>query len=211
MGRQARCLSLSSDHGGAVHQGSISLLLPHGSEKQGEHVHQQARTILQSAGETIGQEGKEGLFNEDPVWRLWSSGLSSNGLDLSDLLLTTSTGLGKALVVTAAMGLMATTRKEPLPGEILAHLTTPSSIQPWAMATTNQCSHLQLPHQSPTRRLLNKDKRRNVTDEMDISSLKVPNQLMQPSHLHMALMHSNIVACTNNANSSHSNIVACTN
>merc|ERR1719187_3124584 len=96
---------------------------------------------------------------------------------------------------------MATTRKEPLPGEILAHLTTPSSIQPWAMATTNQCSHLQLPHQSPTRRLLNKDKRRNVTDEMDISSLKVP------SHLRMALMHSNIVACTNNANSSHSNIV----
>ena len=29
-------------------------------------MHQQARTILQSAGETIGQEGKEGLFNEDP-------------------------------------------------------------------------------------------------------------------------------------------------
>ena len=28
-------------------------------------MHQQARTILQPAGETIGQEGKEGLFNED--------------------------------------------------------------------------------------------------------------------------------------------------
>ena len=36
-----------------------------GSEKQGEHVHQQAGTILQPAGETVGQEGKEGLFNED--------------------------------------------------------------------------------------------------------------------------------------------------
>ena len=29
-------------------------------------MHQQARTILQSVGETVGQEGKEGLFNEDP-------------------------------------------------------------------------------------------------------------------------------------------------
>ena len=37
-----------------------------GSEEQGEHVHQQTRTILQPAGETTGQEGKEGLFNEDP-------------------------------------------------------------------------------------------------------------------------------------------------
>merc|ERR1719204_2860830 len=82
----------------------------------------------------------------------------------------------------------------------------PSSIQLWAMATTNQCSHLPLPHQSPIRRLLMKDKRRNVTDEMDISP-KVPNQLLQPSHLRMVLMHSNIVACTNNASSSHSNIV----
>ena len=36
-----------------------------GSEKQGEHVHQQARTILQPAGETVGQEGKEGLLDED--------------------------------------------------------------------------------------------------------------------------------------------------
>ena len=44
----------------------MTLYLLQGSEKQGEHVHQQARTILQSAGETIGQEGKEGLFNEDP-------------------------------------------------------------------------------------------------------------------------------------------------
>merc|ERR1719394_1888727 len=75
---------------------------------------------------------------------------------------------------------MATTRKAPLPGKILVHLSTPSSIQPWAMATTNQRSHLPLPHQSPTRRLLMKDKRRNVTDEMVIS-LKVPNQLLQPS------------------------------
>ena len=29
-------------------------------------MHQQTRTILQSAGETVGQEGKEGLFNENP-------------------------------------------------------------------------------------------------------------------------------------------------
>ena len=29
-------------------------------------MHQQAGTILQSAGETVGQEGKEGLFNENP-------------------------------------------------------------------------------------------------------------------------------------------------
>merc|ERR1719447_2582686 len=104
------------------------------------------------------------------------------------------------------MVLMAITRKAPLPGEILAHLSTPSSIQPWVMATTNQGSHLPLPHQSPTRRLLMKDKRRNVTDETDISP-KVPNHLLQPSHLCLVLMHSNIVACTNNANSSHSNIV----
>merc|ERR1719318_1797606 len=90
--------------------------------------------------------------------------------------------------------------------EILAHLSTPSSIQPWVMAITNQRSHLPLPHQSPARRLLTMDKRRNVTDEMDISP-KVPNQLLQPSHLCMALMHRNIVACTNNANPSHSTIV----
>merc|ERR1719341_2083880 len=31
------------------------------------------------------------------------------------------------------------------------------------MATTNQRTHLPLPHQSPTRRLLMKDERRNVT------------------------------------------------
>merc|ERR1712147_584623 len=149
----------------------------------------------------------------DAEIRIWdimtpctSALLVPRALDLSDLLLTTSTGLGKALVASAAMVLMATTRKAPLPGEILAHLSTPSSIQPWAMATTNQRSHLPLPHQSPTRRLLMKDKRRNVTDEMG-SSPKAPNQLLQPSHLRMALMHSNIVACTNNANSSHGNIV----
>merc|ERR1719204_825273 len=112
-----------------------------------------------------------------------------------------------ALVVSEAMGLMATTRKALLPGEILVHLSSPSSIQPWAMATTNQRSPLPLPHQSPTRRLLMRDKRRNVTDEMDITSPKVPNQLLQPSHLCLAHMHSNTVACTNNANSSHSNIV----
>merc|ERR1719204_1973324 len=111
-----------------------------------------------------------------------------------------------ALVVSEAMGLMATTRKALLPGEILVHLSSPSSIQLWATATTNQRSPLQLPHQSPTRRLLMKDKRRNVTDAMDIS-LKAPNQLLQPSHLCTALMHSNIAACTNNVNSSHSNIV----
>merc|ERR1719474_2468817 len=133
--------------------------------------------------------------------------LVPKALDLSDLLPTTSTGLGKALVASAAMGLMATTRKVLLLGEIPAHLSTPSLIQPWAMATTNQCSHLPLPHQSPTRRLLMKDKQRNVTDAMDSSSLKVPNQLLQPSHLCMAPKHSNMVACTNNANSSHSNIV----
>merc|ERR1712240_146555 len=132
--------------------------------------------------------------------------LVPKALDLSDLLRTTSTGLGKALVALAAMGLMATTLKALLRGEIPVHLSSPSSIQPWAMATTNQRSHLPLPHQSPTRRLLMKDKRRNVTDEMDISP-KVPNQLLQPSHLRMALMHSNIAACTNNVNSSHSNIV----
>ena len=73
---------MPSDHGGALHERPTRLFLPHvstrrelsilgftcfqGSEKQGEHVHQQTRTILQPAGETAGQEGKEGLFNEDP-------------------------------------------------------------------------------------------------------------------------------------------------
>ena len=154
-----------------------------------------------------------------------SAPLVPKALDLSDLLPTTSTGtnvlsnsfrlfcqrfsitgLGKALVASVAMGLMATTRKAQLLGEIPAHLSTPSSIQPWAMATTNQRSHLPLPHWIPTRRLLMKDKRRNVTDEMGIN-LKAPNLLLQPSHLCMAPKHSNMVACTNNANSSHSNIV----
>ena len=43
----------------------MTLYLLQGSEKQGEHVYQQARTILQPTGETVGQEGKEGLFDED--------------------------------------------------------------------------------------------------------------------------------------------------
>merc|ERR1711973_260970 len=88
--------------------------------------------------------------------------LVPRALDLSDSLLTTSTGLGKALVASADMDPMATTPKGRQPGGILVNPSTPSSTPPWAMATSNQTSPRPLPHRNLTCRLLKRVRRRNA-------------------------------------------------
>ena len=113
--RQARCLSLPSDHGGALHQGSTSLLLPHVSTSTGPLNPYEALLVFRDRkskestciskperfynqlARLLAKRGKKDfsmkiqviqpallyfllsprIFHE--VWRLWSSGLSSNG------------------------------------------------------------------------------------------------------------------------------------